>query len=158
MRRFKGVLSTALWQPFALRHGFTALPAARYALVPHKGATRGGTGPPQLRRSSMKGAGMAKAYWVARVDVSDPDAYKKYIEANAEAFRAYGARFIVRGGRFECKEGAARQRNVVIEFDSYEKALHSSWVAKELKLVRNAQPAVARWGGYLGTLYAGIDM
>jgi uncharacterized protein (DUF1330 family) len=71
----------------------------------------------------MKGAGMAKAYWVARVDVSDPDAYRKYIEANAEAFRAYGARFIVRGGRFECKEGAARQRNVVIEFDSYEKAL-----------------------------------
>lgn len=66
---------------------------------------------------------MAKAYWVARVDVSDPDAYKNYIEANAEAFRAYGARFIVRGGRFECKEGAARQRNVVIEFDSYEKAV-----------------------------------
>jgi electron-transferring-flavoprotein dehydrogenase len=42
--------------------------------------------------------------------------------------------------------------------DDYPAALHSSWVAKELKLVRNAQPAVAHWGGTLGTLYAGLDM
>jgi electron-transferring-flavoprotein dehydrogenase len=42
--------------------------------------------------------------------------------------------------------------------DSYPDALRSSWVAKELKLVRNAQPAVSRWGGLLGTLYAGLDM
>jgi electron-transferring-flavoprotein dehydrogenase len=42
--------------------------------------------------------------------------------------------------------------------DSYPAALHSSWIAKELKMVRNAQPAVARWGGTFGTLYAGLDM
>jgi electron-transferring-flavoprotein dehydrogenase len=42
--------------------------------------------------------------------------------------------------------------------DSYPKALRSSWIAKELKLVRNSQPAVARWGGFAGTLYAGLDM
>lgn len=42
--------------------------------------------------------------------------------------------------------------------DSYPEALRSSWVAKELKLVRNAQPAVSRWGGLVGTLYAGLDM
>jgi len=42
--------------------------------------------------------------------------------------------------------------------DAYPRALRSSWVAKELKLVRNAQPAVSRWGGLLGTLYAGFDM
>ena len=42
--------------------------------------------------------------------------------------------------------------------DAYPKTLRSSWVAKELKLVRNAQPAVSRWGGTLGTLYAGVDM
>jgi electron-transferring-flavoprotein dehydrogenase len=42
--------------------------------------------------------------------------------------------------------------------ESYPEALRSSWVAKELKLVRNSQPAVARWGGFLGTLYAGLDM
>ncbi|HEU5067757.1 MAG TPA: electron transfer flavoprotein-ubiquinone oxidoreductase [Sphingomicrobium sp.] len=42
--------------------------------------------------------------------------------------------------------------------DAYPRALCSSWVAKELKLVRNAQPAVSRWGGMLGTLYSGFDM
>jgi electron-transferring-flavoprotein dehydrogenase len=42
--------------------------------------------------------------------------------------------------------------------DAYETAVHSSWIVKELKLVRNAQPAVARWGGLFGTMYAGFDM
>ena len=42
--------------------------------------------------------------------------------------------------------------------DAYEQALHASWIVKELKTVRNAQPAVAHFGGTLGTLYAGFDM
>ena len=42
--------------------------------------------------------------------------------------------------------------------EAYEPALRSSWVEKELRLVRNAQPAVAHFGGWLGTLYAGFDM
>ena len=42
--------------------------------------------------------------------------------------------------------------------DSYENKLRSSWVAKELKGVRNAQPAVAHWGATIGTLYAGLDL
>ena len=41
--------------------------------------------------------------------------------------------------------------------DAYPAALRKSWVAKELKTVRNAQPAVAHWGGTMGTLYAGLD-
>ena len=44
------------------------------------------------------------------------------------------------------------------QLDAYPEALNSSWVAKELKLVRNAEPAVARFGGTLGTLIAGADM
>ena len=42
--------------------------------------------------------------------------------------------------------------------DDYQTALRSSWIVKELKMVRNAQPAVAHWGGFAGTLYAGLDM
>ena len=42
--------------------------------------------------------------------------------------------------------------------DAYPTALHKSWLAKELKGVRNAQPAVAHWGGAAGTLYAGLDL
>ncbi len=66
---------------------------------------------------------MAKGYWVGRVDVTDPEAYKGYVAANAAAFSKYGARFLVRGGAFATREGASRARNVVIEFDSYEKAV-----------------------------------
>ncbi|MCZ8100963.1 MAG: DUF1330 domain-containing protein [Burkholderiales bacterium] len=66
---------------------------------------------------------MTKAYWIARVDVTDPQAYEGYRAANAVAFAKFGARFLVRGGRHEVKEGAARSRNVVIEFKDYETAL-----------------------------------
>jgi uncharacterized protein (DUF1330 family) len=66
---------------------------------------------------------MAKGYWIARVDVTDEAAYKKYVAANAEAFSKYGARFIVRGGAYEAVEGTARARNVVIEFPSHEAAV-----------------------------------
>ena len=41
---------------------------------------------------------------------------------------------------------------------AYPAALEASWIAKELKMVRNVQPAVARWGSFVGTLYAGLDM
>jgi electron-transferring-flavoprotein dehydrogenase len=42
--------------------------------------------------------------------------------------------------------------------DAYDSALHSSWVADELKTVRNVEPFVAKFGGTAGTLLAGIDM
>ncbi len=64
-----------------------------------------------------------KGYWIARVDVHDPEAYKDYVDANAEPFAAFGARFLVRGGAFEAPEGTARQRNVVLEFADYDTAL-----------------------------------
>ena len=66
---------------------------------------------------------MAKGYWIARVDVSDPDAYKAYVAANAAAFKKFGARFLVRGGQLENPEGTSRNRNVVLEFASYQSAL-----------------------------------
>jgi electron-transferring-flavoprotein dehydrogenase len=44
------------------------------------------------------------------------------------------------------------------QLDSYETAVHDSWIAKELKLVQNAQPLVAKFGGALGTVLAGADM
>jgi len=44
------------------------------------------------------------------------------------------------------------------ELADYEANLRESWIAKELKLVQNAEPAVAKFGGDLGTVIAGIDM
>ena len=66
---------------------------------------------------------MAKGYWVARVDVNNEEGYKPYVAANGPIFKKYGARLIVRGGPFECVEGTARSRNVVIEFPDYATAL-----------------------------------
>jgi uncharacterized protein (DUF1330 family) len=62
---------------------------------------------------------MAKGYWIASVDVTDPEGYKRYVAANAEVFRKYGGRFVVRGGAAERVEGSLRARLVVIEFDDY---------------------------------------
>jgi uncharacterized protein (DUF1330 family) len=59
---------------------------------------------------------MPKGYWIVRVDVTAPDAYKTYVAANGAAFKKYGARFLVRGGPYDSVEGKARARNVVIEF------------------------------------------
>lgn len=73
---------------------------------------------------------MPKGYWIARVDVTDPEKYKAYIAANAEPFRKHGAHFLVRAGRFENPEGASRTRNIVIEFPSYQAAL-DCWKSPE---------------------------
>ena len=66
---------------------------------------------------------MAKGYWIARVDVHDDEGYKPYAAANASIFKKFGARFVVRAGKFESPEGASRSRNVVIEFPDYATAL-----------------------------------
>jgi uncharacterized protein (DUF1330 family) len=66
---------------------------------------------------------MAKGYWIARVDVTDPDGYQAYVKANAAAFSKFGARFIVRGGQFESPEGTPRSRNIVLEFADYATAV-----------------------------------
>jgi len=65
---------------------------------------------------------MPKGYWIVRADVSDPEQYKKYVEANAAPLARHGARFLVRGGASERLEGGARARNVVVEFASVEAA------------------------------------
>jgi uncharacterized protein (DUF1330 family) len=66
---------------------------------------------------------MAKGYWIVRVDIEDMETYKSYIAANASPLKKYGARFLVRGGKYENVEGTSRERNAVIEFPSYEQAI-----------------------------------
>ena len=83
---------------------------------------------------------MPKGYWIARVDVTDPEGYKAYVAANAVPFRKYGARFLVRAGRFENPEGGGRARNVVIEFPDYQAAL-DCWHSPEYQAaIRLRQP------------------
>ena len=59
---------------------------------------------------------MSKAYWIVRVSVRNEQGYPEYLAAAGPAFQKFGAKFIVRGGKFETMEGSARERNVVVEF------------------------------------------
>ncbi|TWP38940.1 DUF1330 domain-containing protein [Leekyejoonella antrihumi] len=82
----------------------------------------------------------AKGYWVGRVQVHDQDKYAKYVEASAPAYTQFGARFLVRGGSYTAVEGAAYDRNVVIEFPDYQTAMdcYQSEVYGAAKLFRQA--------------------
>jgi uncharacterized protein (DUF1330 family) len=66
---------------------------------------------------------MARGYWIGHVDVSNEEGYKPYAAANPAIFKKYGGRFIVRAGKYECKEGTTRARQVIIEFPDYATAL-----------------------------------
>jgi uncharacterized protein (DUF1330 family) len=68
-------------------------------------------------------AARLKGYWIAHIDVIDPEGYKAYQASIAVPFGKFAGRFLVRGGRCEVLEGQARSRCVVMEFPSYEAAL-----------------------------------
>jgi uncharacterized protein (DUF1330 family) len=85
---------------------------------------------------------MAKGYWIARVDVRDPERYKDYVTAAKPAFEKYGAHFLARGGRYERLEGQVRARNVVIEFPSLE-AAHDCYHSPEYQIAAAIRQEVA---------------
>lgn len=64
------------------------------------------------------------AYWIGRVTVSDPERYAAYAKLAGPAIEKHGGRFLARGGRHQTLEGRDHVRNVVVEFPSFEAALH----------------------------------
>jgi len=64
-----------------------------------------------------------KGYWIAHIDVTEPEGYKAYMVADMAPIGTHGGRFPVRGGKHEVVEGSVRSRSVVIEFPSYAAAL-----------------------------------
>ena len=85
---------------------------------------------------------MPKGYWLVRVDIADQEQYKKYIAANEQPLSQYGARFLVRGGRFENLEGTSRARNAVIEFPTFQAAL-DCWKSSEYQQARELRTQVS---------------
>lgn len=65
---------------------------------------------------------MAKGYIVARMTVNDADAYMNYAKGARVAMAKYGARILALAGETEPLQGTARERNVILEFDSLEQA------------------------------------
>lgn len=66
---------------------------------------------------------MPKGYWIANIDVHNTEIYDKYRAANAKPLTEFGARFLVRGGTQQLREGKMRARTVVLEFPSYADAV-----------------------------------
>lgn len=79
---------------------------------------------------------MSKGYVIARVTVSDQDAYADYAALARVAMDKFGARILARGGRFEALEGKARPRNVILEFTSFDRAV-DYWNSPEYQEARS---------------------
>jgi len=63
------------------------------------------------------------AYFIAEIDVTDPDAYEPYKPLAAASIAAHGGTFRVRGGATEAVEGPpVAGRVVVVEFADVEAA------------------------------------
>jgi uncharacterized protein (DUF1330 family) len=87
---------------------------------------------------------MPKGYWIANVDVRNPDGYKEYVALLPDIFRKYGGRYTTRGGKMEVVEGKSRSRVVIIEFPDYDAALacyRSSEYAKAIAFRQSAADA-----------------
>ncbi|MGR3758093.1 MAG: DUF1330 domain-containing protein [Tranquillimonas sp.] len=82
---------------------------------------------------------MPKGYIIGHITVTDPDAYKEYVERDTPILEGFGGRFIVRGGRSEAPEGPMKDRHVVVEFPDFEaarRAYHSAEYQDVLKIRR----------------------
>ena len=87
---------------------------------------------------------MAKGYWIAHVDVHDPEGYKDYVAAAKPAFEKYGAKFLARGGAVRGGSRAqARARNVIIEFPSLQ-AAHDCYHSPEYQAAAAIRQQVRR--------------
>ena len=63
------------------------------------------------------------AYFVAEVEVTNPEGYEPYRALAGASIAQYGGRFLVRGGKVEMIEGGpAPQRVVITEFADVEAA------------------------------------
>jgi uncharacterized protein (DUF1330 family) len=71
----------------------------------------------------LRGAVMAKAYWVAFYhSIKNPDALAAYAKLAGPAVQAAGGRFLARGTAAKVYERGIAQRVVIIEFDSVAQA------------------------------------
>jgi len=63
-----------------------------------------------------------KGYWIVKVNVLDMEKQKNYVAHAGEAVKKFEGKFLIRGGEQCTKEGKEYERNVVVEFPSYEQA------------------------------------
>ena len=65
-----------------------------------------------------------KAYWIALYkSIDSQENIKKYAKRVSKVIRSYGAKPVVRGGKFLILEGEEYPRTVIWEFPNYEQAI-----------------------------------
>jgi uncharacterized protein (DUF1330 family) len=85
---------------------------------------------------------MPKGYIIARVDITDAEAYAQYAAQATEAIKAHGGKPLARGGKFEALEGPARKRNVVLEFENYDRA-HEYYYSAQYQVAKALREGAA---------------
>ena len=61
-------------------------------------------------------------YWIVKVNVLDSEKQNLYKSYASKAVKKYNGRYLVRGGTSITKEGNDFERNVVVQFPSFEDA------------------------------------
>lgn len=84
------------------------------------------------------------ALWIAHVDVTDEEAYAKYVPIATEVIAEYGGVFLARGGKYVQLEGRDRARNVVARFPSVEAAVDAYNSEKYQRAVQFAKAGSVR--------------
>ena len=89
---------------------------------------------------------MPKGYVIVRAEVTNPEKWAEYVTKSKVALEKFGGKPIVRGGKAEIIEGDGLARNVVLEFDSFEKAAG-------LRQIRPSTPRPRKLRQGAGTLH-----
>ena len=65
-----------------------------------------------------------KGYWIALYKkIESQENIKEYVEKVTDVIKSYGAKLLVRGGKFKTLEGDNYPRTVIWEFPSIEQAM-----------------------------------
>ena len=63
-----------------------------------------------------------KGYWIVKVNDLHPDKQKIYKELATETVKKFNGRFLVRGGKNITMEGREFERNVIVEYETFDLA------------------------------------
>ncbi|TVR71256.1 MAG: DUF1330 domain-containing protein [Marinilabiliales bacterium] len=86
------------------------------------------------------------AYVIVDVKITDPGEYEEYKKHTPAAVKAYGGKFLARGGRVQNLEGDWNpERIVVLEFPSVERA-REWWESDQYTFAREIRQRAATTG------------
>lgn len=77
-----------------------------------------------------------KGYWIVKANTLNQEKQNEYAPLATTAVKKFGGKYLVRGGNKLNKEGIEYERNIVIEFDSYQLA-NEAYESEEYKVAKS---------------------